>query len=70
MRDALLGATPATALRDWRYMAIPFVCAFIVFVAHPALVRASEVIVVIDAVSRDRDPAAKQRTLKESLWKP
>jgi uncharacterized membrane protein YeiH len=50
VRDALLGATPAAALRDWRYLAIPFICALLVFVAHPALARAGQVILVVDAL--------------------
>ena len=68
VRDALLGATPAAALRDWRYMSIPFVCALLVFVAHPALVRASEVIVVIDALGLGVFAAAgTQKALRYGL---
>jgi uncharacterized membrane protein YeiH len=50
VRDAVLGATPAAALRDWRYLTIPLVCALVVFIAHPAVARASGVIVMIDAL--------------------
>jgi uncharacterized membrane protein YeiH len=50
VRDALLGATPAAALTDWRYAVISLVCALIVFIAHVELARASEVIVIIDAL--------------------
>ncbi len=69
VRDALLGATPAAALTDWRYLAVPLVCALMVFFAHPALVRAAEVIVVIDALGLGIFAAAgTQKALRFGLW--
>lgn len=68
MRDALLGATPAAALRDWRYLAVPFVCALIVFVAHPAVERLRDVIVIVDALGLGLFAAAgTQKALRFGL---
>jgi uncharacterized membrane protein YeiH len=69
VRDALLGATPAAALRDWRYLAVPLACALMVFFAHPALARAAETIVVIDALGLGIFAAAgTQKALRFGLW--
>ena len=69
VRDALLGATPAAALRDWRYLAIPLICALIVFVAHPALAKVTETIVIIDALGLGIFAAAgTQKALRFGLW--
>ena len=37
VRDTLLGALPPAALRDWRYPAIAFVAAALVFFLHPTV---------------------------------
>jgi uncharacterized membrane protein YeiH len=69
VRDALLGATPAAALTDWRYLAVPLLCALVVSVAHPALARAAETIVVIDALGLGIFAAAgTQKALRFELW--
>jgi uncharacterized membrane protein YeiH len=49
IRDVLLGATPPAALRDWPYLAVPFVAAVVVFFQHPRLNRLWRPVVVLDA---------------------
>lgn len=49
IRDALLGATPAAALIDWRYIATPAIAGFIVFFVHPAVSRWSRLFLLADA---------------------
>ncbi len=50
IRDSLLGATPAAALRDWRYLAVPSAFGLVILVAHPVAARMNEVIVIVDAL--------------------
>lgn len=49
MRDALIGATPAAALTDGRYLLVPLVVGLIVFYVHPAMARLSRVFLLVDA---------------------
>jgi uncharacterized membrane protein YeiH len=49
IRDALLGATPAAALTDWRYLAIPAIAGLIVFFVHPSVARWSRLFLLVDA---------------------
>ena len=49
IRDALLGATPAAALTDWRYLATPAIAGLIVFYVHPAVARWSRLFLLVDA---------------------
>ena len=49
MRDALLGATPAAALTDWRYLATPALAGLIVFYVHPSVARWSRLFLLVDA---------------------
>jgi uncharacterized membrane protein YeiH len=49
IRDALLGATPAAALTDWRYLATPAIAGLIVFYVHPSVARWSRLFLLVDA---------------------
>ena len=49
IRDALLGATPAAALTDWRYLATPAIAGLIVFFVHPCVARWSRLFLLVDA---------------------
>ena len=49
IRDAVLGATPAIALTDWRYLVTPAVVGLIVFFVHPTVHKMSRVLLVVDA---------------------
>lgn len=49
MRDALLGATPAAALTDWRYITTPLVVGLLVFYVHPAVAKFARVLLLVDA---------------------
>ena len=49
IRDALLGATPAAALIDWRYIATPALAGIIVFFVHPTVSRWSRLFLLADA---------------------
>lgn len=49
IRDALLGATPAAALSDWRYLATPAIAGLIVFFVHPSVARWSRLFLLVDA---------------------
>ncbi|HET6151895.1 MAG TPA: trimeric intracellular cation channel family protein [Marmoricola sp.] len=49
LRDVLIGATPPSALADWRYLLVPFGAGLTVFVFHPALGRMERVVSVFDA---------------------
>jgi uncharacterized membrane protein YeiH len=49
IRDALLGATPAAALTDWRYLATPALAGLIVFYVHPSVARWSRLFLLVDA---------------------
>jgi uncharacterized membrane protein YeiH len=49
IRDALLGATPAVALTDWRYLATPAIAGLIVFFVHPSVARWSRLFLLVDA---------------------
>lgn len=49
MRDALLGATPAAALTDWRYISTPLVVGLLVFFIHPAVAKFARVLLLVDA---------------------
>jgi uncharacterized membrane protein YeiH len=49
LRDVLIGATPPTALADWRYLLVPVGAGLTTFVFHPALGRMERVVGVFDA---------------------
>jgi uncharacterized membrane protein YeiH len=49
LRDALIGATPAAALTDGRYLLVPVVVGLIVFYVHPKMARLSRVFLLVDA---------------------
>lgn len=49
IRDALLGATPAAALTDWRYLATPAIAGLVVFFVHPSVARWSRLFLLADA---------------------
>lgn len=49
MRDALLGATPAAALTDWRYITTTLVVGMLVFFVHPAVAKFARVLLLVDA---------------------
>lgn len=50
IRDGLLGATPAAALQDWRYLGVPCAIGLVALVAHPVASRLGDLIVVVDAL--------------------
>src|SRR6476661_7503333 len=50
IRDVLIGATPPSTFRDWRYLALAAGGALIAFVASRLLARLETPIVVLDAV--------------------
>src|SRR5512134_386957 len=49
LRDVLIGATPPTALADWRYLLVPVAAGFLTFWFHPALGRMERTVNVFDA---------------------
>lgn len=49
IRDALIGATPAAALTDGRYLLVPVLVGLIVFYVHPTMARLSRVFLLVDA---------------------
>jgi len=50
IRDLLIGAVPPGAIRDWRYAAVAFAAAVVVFVWHRFVSQVpNSVIVVVDA---------------------
>jgi hypothetical protein len=49
LRDALIGATPAAALTDGRYLVVPVVVGLIVFYVHPVMSRLSRMLLLVDA---------------------
>ena len=49
LRDALIGATPAAALNDWRYLVVPLVVGLIAFYVHPTMTRLTRVFLLVDA---------------------
>ncbi|MFL6156983.1 MAG: trimeric intracellular cation channel family protein, partial [Marmoricola sp.] len=49
LRDVLIGATPPTALADWRYLLVPVAAGVTTFVFHPTLGRMERVVAVFDA---------------------
>ena len=49
-RDVLLGATPPAALQDWRYLVAPLPAALIAFRRSDRVVKASEPLLVLDAI--------------------
>lgn len=49
IRDALLGATPAAGLTDWRYVATPAIAGVVVFYIHPTVARWSRLFLLVDA---------------------
>ncbi len=49
LRDVLIGATPPTALLDWRYLLVPVAAGFLTFWFHPALGRMERMVNVFDA---------------------
>jgi uncharacterized membrane protein YeiH len=49
IRDALIGATPAAALTDGRYLLVPVVVGLVVFYVHPKMARLSRVFLLVDA---------------------
>lgn len=49
VRDAVLGATPAIALTDWRYLVTPAVIGLLVFFVHPTVNKMSRLLLVVDA---------------------
>jgi uncharacterized membrane protein YeiH len=49
LRDALIGATPAAALTDGRYLLVPVVVGLIVFYVHPTMTRLARVFLLVDA---------------------
>ena len=49
LRDVLIGATPPTALADWRYLMVPVAAGLLTFWFHPALGRMERTVTVFDA---------------------
>ena len=49
LRDVLIGATPPTALADWRYLMMPVAAGLLTFWFHPALGRMERTVTVVDA---------------------
>jgi uncharacterized membrane protein YeiH len=49
IRDVLIGASPPSALADWRYLITPFAAGVVTFFLHPALGRVERAINVFDA---------------------
>jgi uncharacterized membrane protein YeiH len=49
LRDVLIGATPPTALADWRYLLVPVTAGLLTFWFHPALGRMERTVTVFDA---------------------
>lgn len=50
LRDVLIGATPPTALADWRYLLVPLAGGLVTFVYHPAVGRMERLVNVFDAL--------------------
>jgi uncharacterized membrane protein YeiH len=50
VRDALLGATPAAALADWRYVAVSIVAGLVTFYRHADVERLRNPVQVFDAI--------------------
>jgi uncharacterized membrane protein YeiH len=61
IRDVLLGATPPAALQDWRYLVMPLPAALIAFRRSDRVVRASEPLLMIDAIGLGLFAAAGTR---------
>jgi uncharacterized membrane protein YeiH len=49
LRDVLIGATPPTALADWRYLLVPVVAGLTTFAFHPTLGRLEPLVNIFDA---------------------
>lgn len=49
LRDVLIGATPPTALADWRYLLVPVAAGLTTFAFHPTLGRMERVVSIFDA---------------------
>ncbi|WP_328827953.1 trimeric intracellular cation channel family protein [Nocardioides acrostichi] len=49
VRDVLIGATPPSALSDWRYLLVPVAAGLVTFLYHPALGRMERLVAVFDA---------------------
>jgi uncharacterized membrane protein YeiH len=49
LRDVLIGATPPTALEDWRYLLVPVAAGLLTFVYHPTLGKMEPWVNVFDA---------------------
>lgn len=50
LRDVLIGATPPTALADWRYLLVPVGAGLVTFAFHPALGRMDRTVGVCQKV--------------------
>lgn len=50
IRDVLIGASPPSALTDWRYLVVPIVAGLLTFTFHPTVGRLERVVTLFDAV--------------------
>jgi uncharacterized membrane protein YeiH len=48
-RDVMIGATPAAALSDWRYVAVSLLAGLLTFYCHPFIDRLSRSVLIFDA---------------------
>jgi uncharacterized membrane protein YeiH len=49
-RDAIIGATPAAAVRDWRYLGVSILAGVIIFYWYPVLDRIRNPVLMFDAM--------------------
>ncbi|GAA0618538.1 trimeric intracellular cation channel family protein [Kribbella sandramycini] len=49
IRDVLIGATPPTALQDWRYLVVPVAAGLLTFFLHPGIERLERLVNIFDA---------------------
>lgn len=50
LRDALIGAVPATAIADWRYLAVAMLAALLTFFRHGSVERLRNPVQLFDAI--------------------
>src|SRR5690349_24924141 len=48
-RDVLIGATPPSAIRDWRYLAVSLLAGVLIFFWYPRIKRLQSPVLIFDA---------------------
>jgi uncharacterized membrane protein YeiH len=49
VRDVLIGATPPSAIRDWRYLAVSLLAGVLIFFWYPRIKRLQSPVLIFDA---------------------